>query len=229
MNLKRAEHPFQFWTQVNLIELTGLRARNIRELYGHLKTVPSSVIYFHTHHFLKQHQFLSPEPPNDFAYWVTSVLQEERLGEQLAAIDTVRFSSIKELREKVLEVMERYLETDKRSVIAPNGQEFYLKKSQSFVMPTRYVVNDLSEFLGSVKKISIESLYHHVFSARLRIGKEVNDFSNWLKNELGERELAQAISRLDPYTQTLEGLRGRIIALVDKRLNGPAQENSHAS
>ena len=38
-----------------------------------------------------QHQYLSPEPPNDFAYWVSNVLQEDRLGEQLAAIDLIQF------------------------------------------------------------------------------------------------------------------------------------------
>jgi hypothetical protein len=31
-----------------------------------------------------QHQKLSPEPPNDFAHWVTTALQEDELGERLA-------------------------------------------------------------------------------------------------------------------------------------------------
>src|SRR5438876_10001227 len=102
MNPGVAKNPFHFVTQTSLVELTGLRARELYELLNHLKTVPLSVIYYHTHHFLRQHQFLSPEPPNDFAYWVTNVLQEDRLGEQLAAIDTIRFASLRLLKEALV-------------------------------------------------------------------------------------------------------------------------------
>jgi hypothetical protein len=46
----------------------------------------------------------------------------------------------------------------------------------------------------------------------------VNDFSRWFKEELGEAELAEDVNRLDPYTQTMEGLRNRIAGLVRTRL-----------
>jgi hypothetical protein len=74
MSKDRAEQPFRFQTLWSMVELTGLFAHNLRELVAHLKTVPGSVIYYHTHHYLRQHQSLSPEPPNDFAYWTTNVL-----------------------------------------------------------------------------------------------------------------------------------------------------------
>src|SRR5947207_15924662 len=99
MILQRAQHPFLFVTRLNLIELTGLKARTLEELVQTLKIVPAAITYHHTHHFLKQHNFLSPEPPNDFAYWVTAALNEERLGEQLAAIDAVQFTSLRPLRD----------------------------------------------------------------------------------------------------------------------------------
>src|SRR5687768_11757002 len=101
----RAKNVFRFSTPYSLIELTGLRARDLSELVNHIANVPGASIYYHTHHFLKQHHFLSPEPPNDFAYWVSEVLQEGRLGERLAAIDTVRFTSIRDLRDKLVEVI----------------------------------------------------------------------------------------------------------------------------
>ncbi len=82
----RAKEGFRFYTRLHLSELTGLRASTLSQLAGLIKEVPGSCIYHHTHRFLQQHQYLSPEPPNDFAYWVTNVLQEDRLGEQLAAI-----------------------------------------------------------------------------------------------------------------------------------------------
>src|SRR3989338_7521828 len=94
-------NPFRFYTRLHLRELTGLKAKNLRELLSHIKTVPGSVIYHHTHHFLQQHQYLSPEPPNDFAYLVTEALNEAKLGERLASINTCEFSSIRALRDKI--------------------------------------------------------------------------------------------------------------------------------
>ena len=78
--LNKAKEPFKFYTQLHIPELTGLKAANLQELLDLIKTVPGSVIYHHTHRFLQQHQYLSPEPPNDFAYWITGILGEEELG-----------------------------------------------------------------------------------------------------------------------------------------------------
>lgn len=210
----KAVHPFQFFTQVNLVKLTGKQAKNLPELLALLKEASPSAIYFHTHHFLKQHQFLSPEPPNDFAFWVTNVLQEDRLGEKLTAIDTVQFGSIPELGDKIIGLIEKFLHSGGSSRSAPEGEEFHLRESIGFVLSTPYQAHDLGSFSDCVKKVSVHSLYHHIFEARLRLGKGQNDISAWLAQELGERKLAEAIARLDPYTYTLEGLRGRILELV---------------
>ena len=60
--LNKAKEPFKFYTQLHIPELTGLKAANLQELLDLIKTVPGSVIYHHTHRFLQQHQYLSPEP-----------------------------------------------------------------------------------------------------------------------------------------------------------------------
>lgn len=219
MTLAKAVHPFQFSTQLNLVQLTGLRARNLEELLAHLKGSSASVIYHHTHHFLKQHQFLSPEPTNDFAYWVTNVLQENRLGERLAAIDTVRFHSIRALGDKIIETIERFLKERGSSRVSPEGEEFHFMKSIGFVLPTPYIAGDLKEFSECLAKVSLFSLYHHIFDARIRLEKGDNDFSNWLMNELKEDRLAKTLSKVDPYTQTLDGLRRKIIWLINNRIN----------
>jgi len=229
MTLKKTQNPFQFSTQANLVELTGLKAHDLKELVMILKTIPGSAMYYHTHHFLKQHQFLSPEPTNDFAYWVSQVLQEDKLGEQLAAIDTVSFSSITSLGDRILSVIENYLEKNQSNRTAPDGEEFHFMKSQSFVLPTPYWASDLSEFLEAIKKISIHSLYHHMFEARLRLGRSTNDFSLWLEKELEEPALAKSISRMDPYTQTLDGLRQQIIAMIERRLQSLTEGSSNGA
>ena len=218
MAFKKADQPFRFVTQAALTQITERKAKNLAELSGHLKEVPGSVIYFHTHRFLEQHQFLSPEPPNDFAYWVTAALQEEELGEKLAGIDTVRFTTLRTLRNKIIETIDKHMAANPNGRNAPHGQELYLMQSISFILPTPYEVWDLPEFLEALKKISIHSLYHHIFEGRIRPPLGVNDFSNWLENGLGETRLAKAIHSMDPYTQTLDGLRQRIIKLIEIRL-----------
>jgi hypothetical protein len=225
---ERAQNPFQFCTQLTMVELTGLRARDLTELVNHLGTVSGSVIYHHTHHFLKQHQFLSPEPPNDFAYWVTEVLKEERLGERLAAIDTVRFSSIRALRDEIINVIGEYLSSGRKSRMVPDSDAFHFMKSRSYIIPTPFHASTLAELATAVERVSIHSLYHHIFEARLRLERGSNDISQWLETELGESMMAAAIRRMDPYTQTLERLRSRLLKLITERLQDPSGAR-HAS
>ena len=209
--------PFHFYTRLHLRELTGLKAKNLTELAAHLETVPGSVVYHHTHHFLQQHQYLSPEPPNDFAYWVTEILQDKKLGERLTSINTCDFKTIRELREKIVSTIKAYLEMSKDLREATEGEEFHFIKSVSFIFPTPFLASNLQEFTAVLKKITIDSIYFHMFEARIRLEKGTNDFSFWLEG-LGEKELAQKIARLDPYTHTMEGLRGKVIQLAESRL-----------
>ena len=67
-----------------------------------------------------------------------------------------------------------------------------------------------------LKRITINSLYFHVFESRLRLERSVNDFSYWIEDSLDMPELAEKISNLDPYTYTLEGLRAKIIDIIKK-------------
>lgn len=220
MKLKKARHPFVFYTRHNLTELLGIKASNLSQLLKYIKEVPGSSIYHHTHRFLQIHLYLSPEPPNDFSYWVSNIMREEELAERLACIDIIQYSSIRELREKLAITIENYLKQNPkaRQRYAKEGQEFYFMKSISFVLPTRYVATNLNEFLKALKEVSIHSIYFHIFEARIRLEKGDNDFSFWLRTSLGEYKLAEDISRIDPYTFTLEGLRKKLISMVEEHL-----------
>jgi len=217
-DLKKAIEPFRFYTRLNLAELTGVRARNLKDLLEGIKTVSGSSIYHHTHRFLQQHLYLSPEPPNDFAYWATSVLGEAKLGECLASIDTTQFSTIRGLRKKIIETISEYIKeeplAEKR--FARRDEEFYFIKSTSFILPTNYVVHDLREFADILKKITVDSIYFHIFEARLRLEKKTNDFSYWIETSLGDAELAKKIARLDPYTRTIDDLRKTLVQMVER-------------
>ena len=218
--LNKAKEPFKFYTQVSIPELTGLKAANLQELLDLIKTVPGSVIYHHTHRFLQQHQYLSPEPPNDFAYWITGILGEEELGELLYSIDTIQYTSIRELRDEIIRTIENYIVQHPRSLhkFATLGEEFHFVKSVSFVFQTPYTASDLKEFQAILQRVTINSIYFHMFESRLRIGRGANDFSNWLEDSLSEKKLANKIASLDPYTHTMENLRITLIKLIEKTI-----------
>ncbi len=218
--MTKAKEPFRFYTRLNLSELTGLRAATLAQLLDLIRTVPGSSIYHHTHRFLQQHQFLSPEPPNDFAYWVSEALGEDELAERLVSIDTMQYPAIRGLRDKIARTIEDYLNNNPLSKLrfARSGEEFHFIKSISFVLPTNYVADDLRSFAEIMKKVTIESIYFHIFEARLRLEKQTNDFSNWIETSLGDKQLADEISSLDPYTRTLDGLRRTIIKKAERRI-----------
>jgi hypothetical protein len=218
--LTKAKEPFQFYSRLHLLELTGLKASNLQDLLELVRTVPGSCVYHHTHRFLQQHQYLSPEPPNDFAYWVTGILGDSELGEKLASIDTVQFLTIRSLRNKIADTIEDHLKNKPSAHrrFADEQSAFHFIKSMSFIFSTNYVAHDLKEFAAALQKISIESIYFHIFESRLRLEKKTNDFSLWIETSIGDTKLAQKISRLDPYTYTMEDLRKTIVKIVESKI-----------
>ena len=210
---------FNFYTKLDQTLLLGIKARDVNGLLEGIRKVPDSSIYYHTHRYLHQHHYLSPEPPNDFAYWVTEVLGDSALGERLWSVDIVQFHSIAELREEFATILERHLASTERRIDCPQGQEFHFMASRIYVLPTTYVAHNLAEFAEILGRVSVNSLYYHVFDAKLRLEHGENDFSRWFRS-LGKSELAEKSRRLDPYSYTLEGLRREIIALVARHDRG---------
>ena len=208
--------PFRFITHLTLTELTGRRAHDLLDLLRHLKCVPLSVIYYHTHHFLERYHHLSATPPNDFAFWVAHTLQDPGLGERLAAIDTIQFTRLSDLRDAIISAIETHLTSVSSLREAPEGSDFFFKNSRSILLPTAYEARTLGEFAEALSKVSLHSIYHHIFEARLRMERG-NDFSEWL-NGLGEKNLAWQITLMDPYMESLENLRQHILRRVEARL-----------
>ncbi len=215
---RAATEPFRFSTRLHLKELTGRKAGNLSQLVSGLKEASDAVVYYHTHSFVEEYQFLTPEPTNDFALWVRDALGYDILAERLASIDTFEFPTIGALRQSIVAVIEDFLKQTSYEREAPPGHEFHFIKSISVVMPTPYVAHDLQEFTSMLRRISIGSLFFHIFEARLRLQRGTNDFSLWLEDCLGETELAEQIGSLDPYNYTLESLRETIIHLCERRL-----------
>ena len=208
-------NPFYFYTKLDQTILLGVTASTIPGLLEGIQRVPEASIYYHTHRYLQQHHYLSPEPPNDFAYWVGQILNDAELGEQLSSIDIIRLDSIQSIRLEFVELLRAYISSSEKLRESPPGQEFHFMSCQTFAIQTPHTAETIPEFLEQLRNVSVSSLYYHVFDAKLRLGHGENDFSRWFRDG-GKIELADAVARLDPYTYTLEGLRTKIISLAEK-------------
>lgn len=221
MVLAFAQEPFVFSSRLHQRELTGISARTFEELLHHLKIVDGSSIYHHTHHFLEQHQYTAPLYPNDFAYWAAEIMGESRLGERLSSVRTTETPDIHKLREQLVAILEAELRErpSLKSKEAEQGQEFHFIKSLSFIFKTPLMATDLKTFAECLRRVTITSIYFHFFESRLSLEQMGNDFSRWLSEQLGEKKLAGDIARLDPFVRSLEGLRTKLVELVEVRAN----------
>ncbi len=214
----KAKEQFSFRSRLTLAEVTGRRAFSVQELLDGLKQADDEVVYYHTHRFIKQFHHLVPEGANDFAYWVTNTVQADKLGEELTAIDIVRYNSLGDIRRAFVEVIEHHIADNPgpQRVVAP-GREFHFMRAIRFSLPTAYSADSYASFAACLRDVNPSSLYLHVFEARLRPPYGVDDFSYWFRKEFGDEQIGKEISRLDPYSYTLEGLRKRIIRIVESR------------
>lgn len=215
LNNLSMKHRFKFYTEYNLPVLLGISAKNVNELLESLRTIPSASIYYHTHRFLTQHLYLVPEPPNDFSYWLRNVLNLNELSEHVSSIDIVSAKDIEDLRKRLVYAIDKYPVKDAYGVKCTPGDEFRFMSCKTFCLPLQDIASNTSEFLEIIKKVSVNSLYYHIFGAQLRMGRDRNDFAEWF-DKIGEKDLAEKISSIDPYTTTLEGLRKEIIEMVKK-------------
>ena len=159
-----------------------------------------------------------PEGANDFAYWVANTLQADRLGEELTSIDIVQYHSLADIKNAFVKMLERHIAENSGPMrtVAP-GREFHFMRAIRFSLPTECSATDYAGFIECLRKVSVSSLYLHVFEARLRPPYGVDDFSHWFRTNFNDEIVGREISRLDPYSYTLEGLRQRIIRILEKR------------
>ena len=132
----KKNRPFVFHTEQRLIALTGRRASTLPQLVSLMRSVPGSSIFYHTHHVYLAHHFERPSFTNDFARWVGEDLQEWELAEKMAAVDLLEHTSIRSLRDRLVELAIAALGAgrEKPRACLP-GDEFYFCRSRSFAMP----------------------------------------------------------------------------------------------
>jgi hypothetical protein len=218
-SLRKPHKPFYFNTSEHLLRIGRERAANLTEFLQALHDCPDDSIFQHTFRTLQEHHFIRQGFSNDFAHWSLSSCQEPVLAEQLATVDVREFTAIGGLRAHMIGIVEQFLQEHPRSVARPAHEPFYFCAADLVVLPTPFVPDSLPGFVDGLQRVSLHSIHHHFIEARLRLHCMSNDFSQWLQNEMGLEETAQAIERIDIYTNTMEGVRQQIVRIVGQAVN----------
>jgi hypothetical protein len=214
---------FEFVACSELIQILGLRADDERELAEILAEVSLDCVHYHTHgHFLR-HGFVGAPYPNDFATWAAIHVRDRVLGERLAVVSPLDFSSLEELREEILTIVDDHLS---HLSIVPRvifGEPFDFMQSRIVEVSTGVVATTLGEFRAGLAAIQPSAIYFHTIEAPRRLARPGTDFSVWLREGLGLTSLAEAVNRVDPYAGSLERLWTELLRLCDAALGvGPA-------
>ena len=213
-----ARSPFYFNSASHLLRIGREKATTLMELLEAIRTCPESSIFQHTFQTLAEHHFISSGFSNDFSHWAFASCNEVELAERLAAIDVREFTSIAALRERLIHVIESYLQKNPRAATRAAMEPFYLMASDLVVVPTPYVARNLEEFADGLHKVSVHAIYYHFIDARLRLKLNSNDFSVWLDKELDLPQAADRVNRIDIYTSTLEDVRRGILKVVEAEM-----------
>jgi Family of unknown function (DUF5752) len=211
--------PFYFNSASHLLRIGREKATNLQELLEALRTCPDSSIFQHTFQTLEEHHFIKEGFSNDFSHWAFAACNEVELAERLAAIDVREFTSIAMLRERLIRIIEEYLQKNPRAASRTAMEPLYLMASDLVVVPTPYVARNLEEFADGLSKVSIHAIYYHFIDARLRLKLNNNDFSLWLEHELDLAQAADRLNRIDIYTSALEGVRRHILKIIETEIN----------
>jgi len=211
-------HPFYFYTSSNLVELTGEKSDTLEELVGLLKRCTGSAIFYHVFQSYRERHFAVEKYHSDFAQWISNSLDEEALAERLGSLDFRDFTSIRSLRESMIQIIEDHLQASPQCGGHPGKTPFFFCQSISVVMPTKYIAWTLENFYQIIGEIGIRSIHYHLVEARLRLGIHTNDFSYWLRTSLEKEKLAQQIEAIDIYLHTLEEIRRMILQYIQEEL-----------
>lgn len=221
-----AGSPFRFNSAAHLLRILREQATTLSEFLEALRTVPNESIFQHTFQTLQEHHFIREGFSNDFAHWAFAACNEVGLAERLAGVDVREFTSINALRDRLVDIVERYLNNNPRARDRQALETFYFCASDTVVVPTPFVARNLTEFIDGMEKVSIYGIHYHFIEARLRLKLNSNDFSVWLEDELDMGMLADRLNRIDIYTATLHDVRRSIIRILQSALDGPEHRRS---
>lgn len=198
---------------------TGERASSLIELRDKIATAPERCIYYHFWGSRMNPQFAHPQHHNDFASWVYSRLHDHILAEKLNIIDPMEYNSLEELRQDLLEVIDRRLDDYEFVVWTKKEDRFHFIYSHLVIFESALSIPDPQQLPKFISQIPPNSIFFHFIDAKSRTPKKIDDFSTWL-GLFGEdyRSLIEDICGIDPFFLSLTKLKEELSDIIHKHL-----------
>ena len=213
----KASQPFEFVTASYLICIEGQEASTLLGLQQGIENCSDASMFYHTFQSLARHHFLNEGFSNDFAQWVLASCNRPALAERLASLDIRDYVSLAELRADLKRILGEFCEASPREAAQTAFEKFYFCEAVEEEIALGSAAT-LEEFRNALKQLPHAAMQFHFLTSRLRLHLRSNDFSYWFENMLGLERLARSVERIDIYTNTLDGVRDRIVELVDREL-----------
>jgi hypothetical protein len=217
MSSRTAARPFRFAGCIEVRQTLDVHALDERELMQRIAEVPAGSIFFHTFGYFLRHRAFTTAYGNDFARWAAVEIGDSALAERLAVVDPFAFSSVEELREHLVTILQDHLRGREVVRRVEFDRGFHFQQSHIVEVPLGVSAETLVEFRAGLATVDESAIYVHTVETRAG-QRRTEAFSEWLRDSLALPELAEQFKRADPYLTSLERIRGRLLSLVDTAL-----------
>lgn len=217
MSSRTAARPFRFAGCIEVRQTLDVHALDERELMQRIAEVPAGSIFFHTFGYFLRHRAFTTAYGNDFARWAAVEIGDSALAERLAVVDPFAFSSVEELREHLVTILQDHLRGREVVRRVEFDRGFHFQQSHIVEVPLGVSAETLVEFRAGLATVDESAIYVHTVETRAG-QRRTEAFSEWLRDSLALPELAEQFERADPYLTSLERVRGRLLSLVDTAL-----------
>jgi hypothetical protein len=208
---------------------TGRVCWNLRELLEATHSVSDAVLEHHMMRCALEDHFELHEFPNDFARWCWTVLGDNMLGEQLGLLDPYRHASTSALRAELINIVEDRLWGLDHIPWARPGLEFHLVESRLIAYDTGERLHTPAALLEAIERMSLRSIFYHVYDSRRRTAGKSDDISLWLEARGADKSLVAALRGIDFYFLNLSQLRQAMIDAFRRHMaEGPPVARSTA-
>lgn len=212
--------PFKVTDCALIVIATGEKAYNLRDLHDRLQRMDDQgVMFFHFWDGLLRPDFIDPEYQNDFASWAYHDLHDRRLAERLSILNPSNFKTMRQLRERVIEILEDRMDESDFDPRIDAENPFFLMRSQIVIFDTRKQMETPEDLGHFIPQMSLGSVFYHFIDACRRTQSGHNDFTEWLwACDEQYHGLADAIASMDPYFKSLMEIREKLSSLFSQYL-----------
>lgn len=159
MNLPDPGFPLR--SVVHLVRPTGESARTLEDLRAGIAEASGRSLFFHTRHSRLRHPVGAETAPDDFSAWVHGVVQDREAAERISFVVQSRVDSVEQLREALLEALNRIPDSD-RSRGVPAEAEFVFLTLESVALETGVTVRTARETVHALTEADLGVWFYHL-------------------------------------------------------------------